>query len=212
MVIAVTGEANFVDILLLSCRWLAMWILQKVNEDVYQEVYFYFSLDAFLILIVPAPDVACSCFAVLVFLLPMRWLFTFLPFCRSCLSCCHSCCHSCRYCSCYYCHHFSSMLIWPAGCSFFGPMSTDRPEMDAHWSFVKGKERQTPTNAFPFFFSVFCFPSFLMSPCVLSGFLWFVAAGSDRGGGKSRAGLYKLRSGERMDEKEAWRDTGHISG
>lgn len=31
---------------------------------------------------------------------------------------------------------FPSMLIQPAGCSFSGPVSTDRPEMDAHWSFV----------------------------------------------------------------------------
>lgn len=51
-------------------------------------------------------------------------------------------------------YYFSSMLIQPAGCSFCGPVSTDRPEMDAHCSFVGEKERATPTNAPPppFFF------------------------------------------------------------
>lgn len=92
-------------------------------------------------------------------------------------------------------------------------MLTGRPEVDAHWSFVKVEERETPTNTFspfsPFLFAVFRFPSFLMPPSVLSGFLRFVAAGSDGGGVKCRTGLYKLRRGESMDEKEEWADTGH---
>lgn len=29
-----------------------------------------------------------------------------------------------------------ALWVQPAGCSFSGPVSTDRPEMDAHWSFV----------------------------------------------------------------------------
>lgn len=41
-------------------------------------------------------------------------------------------------------YYFSSMLIQPAGRSFCGPVSTDRPEMDAHCSFVRAKERVTP--------------------------------------------------------------------
>lgn len=111
-----------------------------IRGCIFTSVWMHFSLLSSLPLMLLAVVLA-----VLVFLLPTPWLFTFLPFCRS------NCCHSRLYCSCYDCHHFSSMLIWPAGCSFFGLVSTDRTEMDAHWSFVKGKERQTPTNAFPFF-------------------------------------------------------------
>lgn len=48
------------------------------------------------------------------------------------------------------------MLIQPAGCSFCGPVSTDRPEMDAHWSFVEEKKRGTLTNASPLV-KIFCF-------------------------------------------------------
>lgn len=119
--------------------------------------------------------------------------------------------------ACYYC--CTSTTTFPQCWSrqlaahSFGPVLTARPEVDAHWSFVKVEERETPTNTFSpfshFLFAVFRFPSFLMPPSVLSGFLRFVAAGSDGGGVKCRTGLYKLRRGERMDEKEEWTDTGH---
>lgn len=46
-------------------------------------------------------------------------------------------------------YHFSSLLIQPAGCSFSSPVSTDRPEMDAHWSFVARKKERARLMSFP---------------------------------------------------------------
>lgn len=88
-------------------------------------------------------------------------------------SCCHSC-HSFGVLLLLCLDYFSSVLIQPVGCLFCGPVSTDRPEMDAQWSFVGGKERETPTNAPPpplFYHFLVLSLFFLMSPPVLSGFL-----------------------------------------
>lgn len=66
-------------------------------------------------------------------------------------------------------YHFSSVLIQPAGCSFCSPVSTDRPEMDAHWSFV-ARKKESPANVFPSF-TVFFSPHFFF----LNAFLSFQA-------------------------------------
>lgn len=104
-------------------------------------------------------------------------------------------------------HHFPSVLIQTAGCSLFGPVLTERPEVDAHRSFCQRGRKRDPRQHLitfvPYFLLFSVLPLFLASSSVLSGSLRFVAAGSDGGGVKCSAGLYKVRRRERMDEKEA---------
>lgn len=105
------------------------------------------------------------------------------------------------------------LLIQPAGCSFCGPVSTDRPEMDAHWSFVGEKERETPANASPPF-NIFCFSLFHHLPLSFQSFcrcdLWQQAVIGE----VVTVGQTCIKGGEEKEgmEREAWRDTGHIAG
>lgn len=62
-------------------------------------------------------------------------LFIFLIFTGVTSRRCRGRCYCCAFTT------FSSMLIQPAGCSSRSPVSTDRPEMDAHWSFVAKRKR-----------------------------------------------------------------------
>lgn len=69
-------------------------------------------------------------------------------------------------------YHFSSLLIQPAGCSFSSPVSTDRPEMDAHWSFVARKKARARLMSFPLLpFSAPLFFFFFKCLSFLSGWL-----------------------------------------
>lgn len=62
---------------------------------------------------------------------------------------------------------------------------------------LEGKKERPPLMPPPL--TIFWFSLFLMSPPVLSGFLWFVAAGSDRGGGNCRLVLMEEK------RKNGWR-------
>ncbi len=110
-----------------------------------------------------------------------------------CCFCWSNCCHGCRCCG--KCCCSASTIFHPCWSSQLAAHSVALcQQIGLRWMptallLERKKERPPLMPALPF--TMFCFSLFLMSPSVLSVFLllWFVAAGSDRGGGNFRVDL-----------------------